>query len=88
MQSNPPQPPPVTRLLTQIARIAGSRWTATGVTVAVVLYLIIGAVTGFGHGWQLAVHTTAALVTLPMLFICSTLHDRLHHAGDDGDSET
>lgn len=65
----PEQPHPLTRLLTYASRGVGSRWTATVVTAAVVVYLVVGAFTGFGHAWQIAIHTTAALVTLPMLFV-------------------
>jgi low affinity Fe/Cu permease len=68
MQPDTPQPPLVTRLLTQVSRIVGSRWTAGGDTVAVMLYLVVGAATGFGHGWQLAIQ--------------EKVHDRLHHADD------
>lgn len=128
MQVTTPQPHPMTRLLTQTSRIVGSRWTALIVAAAVVVYLVVGAVTGFGHNWQIAVHTAAALVTLPMVFILQhttnretrailikldelisatssatedvmdieenevedqeKVHDRLHHTGGDGRSET
>lgn len=65
----PDRPHPVTRLLTYASRAVGSRWAAAIVTAAVLAYLVLGAVTGFGHSWQIAIHTTAAMVTLPMLFV-------------------
>lgn len=37
-----------------------------------VIFFVVGAVTGFDHWWQVFIHSAAALVTLPMLFVCST----------------
>ncbi|MBI3224681.1 MAG: low affinity iron permease family protein [Mycolicibacterium cosmeticum] len=63
------RPRTITRALTYASRAVGSRWAAAIVTTAVLGYLVVGAVTGFGHSWQIAIHTTAAMVTLPMLFV-------------------
>jgi low affinity Fe/Cu permease len=59
----------LTAVLGVASRIAGSRWTATSVAVATTAFLLIGAMTGFDHWWQVCIHTAAALVTLPMLFV-------------------
>lgn len=59
----------LTATLNVISRIVGSRWTATAVAAAAVTYLLVGAVTGFDHWWQVSIHSAAALVTLPMLFV-------------------
>jgi low affinity Fe/Cu permease len=59
----------LTAVLGVASRIAGSRWTATSVAVATAAFLLVGAMTGFDHWWQVFIHTAAAAVTLPMLFV-------------------
>lgn len=73
-------PHPLTRLLNAATQAAGSRWVAVGVTVAVLAYLAVGAVTGFGHDWHVWIHSTGALVTLPMLFILQHTANRENRA--------
>ncbi|CRZ15692.1 low affinity iron permease family protein [Mycolicibacterium neworleansense] len=58
-----------TTLLDVLSRWAGARWTAMAVTASMIVYLIIGAAVGFDHWWQVFVHSAAAMVTVPMLFV-------------------
>lgn len=62
-------PSPLTGLLNAVTRASGSPWLAVGVAALVIGYLVLGMVTGFAHWWQLLIHTTAAMITLPMLFV-------------------
>ncbi|MCV7068599.1 low affinity iron permease family protein [Mycolicibacterium farcinogenes] len=59
----------VTAVLDRLSHWAGTRWTATAVTAAMVVYVMFGVAVGFEHWWQVSVHTAAAVVTLPMLFV-------------------
>ncbi|MGK2865046.1 MAG: low affinity iron permease family protein [Mycobacterium sp.] len=73
-------PHPLTRLLNAVTQAAGSRWVAVFVTLAMLAYLAVGAVTGFGKDWHLWIHSTGALVTLPMLFILQHTANRENRA--------
>lgn len=48
--------------------------------MAVLAYLVVGAITGFGHDWHLWIHSVGALVTLPMLFILQHTANRENRA--------
>lgn len=62
-------PQGLTALLDTASRFAGSRWTAVAVSVSVAVLIIVGAATGFEHWWHSLIHSAAAAVTLPMLFV-------------------
>lgn len=62
-------PAALTAILGAVSRFTGARWTAIAVTVAVVVYIAVGAIIGFDHWWQVLLHSTAAAITLPMLFV-------------------
>lgn len=56
-------------LLDAISRFTGARWTAIAVLAIMACYVVAGTVVGFDHWWQALIHSTAAVVTLPMLFV-------------------
>ncbi|BBX35447.1 hypothetical protein MMAG44476_01015 [Mycolicibacterium mageritense DSM 44476 = CIP 104973] len=69
MASKADTPQGLTALLDTTSRVVGSRWTAVLIAAAAVIFFVVGAVTGFDHWWQVFIHSAAALVTLPMLFV-------------------
>lgn len=55
---------------------AGSRKALVGTVVAVVLWLIAGAVTGFSRGWELTVTCGVPVLTLFMVIVLQHAQNR------------
>jgi low affinity Fe/Cu permease len=63
-------------LASGVADIAGTPWATAAVVAMILVWLVLGPVTGFSETWQLWANTVTTLVTVVMVFVIQNTMNR------------